>query len=293
MVLSYKKKKLVWIMLTILICFNVVAWVAVYDLSRPKLLEITYFDIGQGDSIFIETPQGHQILIDGGPSSIILEKLAKEMGFYDKTIDLIILTHPEHDHYFGLLEVLNRYEVKNILWTGIVRDTAEWEEWIKLINQEEAQIFTAQAGQKIILQQDPYIFMDVLHPFENLSGKEFKRANDTSVVVHLFFEDVSFLLTGDISKKIELELIEQKSFLETDVLKVAHHGSKNSSSWEFLELSSPELAIIQAGKDNRYGHPHIDVLARLKEFGIDILRTDLNGDIKIVSDGNNFKILNK
>jgi len=284
-----KREKLIWIILGLLFLINVIAWFVVYDLNKPRFLEITYFDVGQGDSIFIETLQGHQILIDGGPSSAVLEKLGQEMPFYDKSIDLIILTHPEHDHYFGLLEVLKRYEVENILWTGIIRDTAEWEEWMRLIKEEGAQIIIAQAGQRIILQEEPFIFIDILYPFESLESQEIKRSNETSVVAHLFFEDVSFLFTGDIIKKTEKQLVEKGSYLESNILKIAHHGSKSSSSSEFLEKALPELAIIQVG-ENSYGHPYPEVLARLEEFDIQVLRTDLSGDIKIVSDGSNFNI---
>lgn len=285
-----KNKRLLYFLLIGLVCLNVVAWAVVYDLSRSRMLEVVFFDVGQGDAIFIETPQGHQILIDGGPSLAVLEKLAKEMPFYDRTIDLIILTHPERDHLFGLLEVLKSYHVENILWTGIVRETAEWQEWIELLQEEEAEIKIAEAGQKIIFQEDPLIFMEILYPFENLAGQEFKNSNDTSIVASLIFEDISFLFTGDIGKKVEAELIEQNIDLESDVLKVCHHGSKTSSSLGFLEAVSPEVAVIQVGKDNSYGHPHPEVLANLEQFGIYVLRADINGDVKIVSDGNNFKL---
>ncbi len=292
-----RNKKLVWVVLGGLFCLNLIAWVVVWDLSRSQALEVTFFDIGQGDAIFIETPQGHQVLIDGGPTSAILEKLAKEMSSYDRTIDLIILTHPERDHLFGLLEVLKSYHVENILWTGIIRDTAEYQEWINLIEKEGANLFIVEAGQKIILQEDPLIFMEILHPFENLEGQEIKNSNDTSIVAHLFFDDISFLFTGDITKKVEQELIIRENScsnsckfakLKSDVLKVAHHGSKTSTSPEFLAVVSPEIAVIQVG-ENSYGHPHPEVLANLEQFGIYILRTDKDGDIKIVSDGSNFK----
>jgi len=285
-----KNKRLLYFILIGLFCLNLIFWVVVYDLSQPRPLKVTFFDIGQGDAIFIETPQGHQILIDGGPDLTILEKLAEEMPFYDRTIDLIILTHPEHDHYFGLFEVLKRYEIKNILWTGVVRETAEWQEWTRLLGEEGAEIRIAEAGQRIILQgSDPCIFIDVLHPFENLEGQEFKNSNDTSIVASLVFDGISFLFTGDITKKVEKELVEKNANLESEVLKVCHHGSKTSSSLEFLEVVLPELAVITVG-ENSYGHPHPEVLANLQEFGIQILRADINGDIKIVSDGNNFEL---
>ncbi|PIS40330.1 MAG: hypothetical protein COT32_00315, partial [Candidatus Nealsonbacteria bacterium CG08_land_8_20_14_0_20_36_22] len=116
-------KRIIKFILSILVFLNIIAWTTVFHLSQPRVLKVVFFDVGQGDSIFIETPQRLQVLIDGGPDLTVLEKLAKEMPFYDRTIDLLILSHPEKDHLFGLLEVLKRYKVKNILWTGIIRNT--------------------------------------------------------------------------------------------------------------------------------------------------------------------------
>ncbi len=281
--MTLRNKKLVWVVLGVLICLSVIAWVVVWDLKGAGDLEVVFFDVGQGDSIFIETPDGFQVLIDGGPGLAVLEKLGKEMPFYDRTIDLIILTHPEHDHLFGLLEVLKRYKIKNILWTGIIRDTAEWEEWKRLIEDEGAEIKIAQAGQKINLSEN--IYLSIIYPFESLEGQETKYTNDTSIVAELVFKDVSFLFTGDITKKIEKQLI-----VDSDILKVAHHGSKTSSCLEFLEAVSPELAVISVG-ENRWGHPNQEVLENLQQFNIEILITRELGDIKIVSDGSNFNVL--
>ncbi len=283
-----KSKKLVWLVFGVLVGANFFAWLMVWELSGAENLEVVFFDIGQGDAIFIETPKRYQILIDGGPTSAVLEKLAKEMPFYDRTVDLIILSHPEKDHLFGLLEVLKRYKIKNILWTGIVRQTAEYREWKKLIQEEGAEITIARAGQKIIIQQEPLIYLDLLYPLENLEGREFKDSNDTSIVAKLIFNQNSFLFTGDITGKAEKLIIADSGLNpDSDVLKVAHHGSKTSSSPEFLEAVSPEIAIISAGENN-YGHPHGQVLENLENFGIEILITKEAGDIKIISDGKNF-----
>ncbi len=283
-----RNKKLVWIVLGLLMAVNILAWVVVLELKEAGDLEVVFFDVGQGDSIFIEMPDGFQVLIDGGPDLTVLEKLGQEMPFYDRTIDLIILTHPEHDHYFGLFEVLKRYEIKNILWTGIVRDTAEWKEWKRLIEKEGANIIIGEAGQRIDLSEN--IYLSVLYPFENLEGQETKYTNDTSVVAELVFNDVSFLFTGDISKKIEKQLVDEYMDLELDVLKVAHHGSKTSSCLEFLETVSPKFAVISVG-ENSWGHPNQEVLENLQQFNIEILITKELGDIKVISDGNNFNVL--
>ncbi len=275
------------IILILLFVSNIFAWLAVYDLSQSQLLEVTFFNVGQGDAIFIETPKRHQILIDGGPDSTILEKLNEEMPFYDRTIDLIILTHPEKDHLAGLLDVLKGYKVENILWTGVKREKTEFEEWQKLIKKEKANIFIAKIGQKVEFEKS-YIY--ILFPFENLEGKEFKGTNNTSIVSKLVFDGNSFLFTSDIYKSIEGELIKRRLDIDSDILKVAHHGSKTSSSPEFIEKVSPEIAVIQVGKGNSYGHPHPKTLETLKKYGIKIFRTDLDSDIKIISNGKNYAV---
>jgi len=272
---------------------NFLTWIAVFEVSRLPYLKVVFFDVGQGDAIFVESPQGHQILIDGGPDSRILEKLPKEMPFYDRSLDLLILTHPERDHMAGLIEVLKKYKVDYILWTGVLRDTPDFQEWANTLSSikiggGKAQIKIARAGQKIIASKAVF---DILYPFENLEGKEFKNSNDTSIVLKLSFNNSKFLFTGDIYKSGEQELIEKGSDFDIDVLKIAHHGSKTSSSEEFLERTSPEIAVIQLGK-NPYGHPHQEVLERLEKYGIEVLRTDEKGDIEMISDGEYLKILN-
>jgi len=275
------------IILSLLLAFNIFAWIVVFDLSKVQPLEVVFFDVGQGDSIFIENPKKQQILIDGGPGSAILEKLGKEMPFYDNVLDLIILTHPEKDHLAGLLEVLKRYKVENILWTGIIRDTPEFKQWEKEISEEKANIKIAHSIQKIIASKT---VLEILYPLENLAGQEFEDSNDTSIVSRLVFGENSFLFTGDIRKSEEKALLEQRADLDSDILKVAHHGSKTSTSKEFVEKVFPEIAVISLGKENSYGHPHQEVLDILEDYGIKVLRTDQKGDIKIISDGKNIKV---
>lgn len=280
-----KKNIAFWIIL-ILFFLNTLAWAVVYDLNKNQFLEVNFFDVGQGDAIFIETPKGYQILIDGGPTNTILEKLGQEMPFWDRTIDVVILTHPEHDHIAGLLEVLERYKVDYILWTGVLRDTAEYDEWKRLLTEENANIKIAQAGQKIIT---PKSVINILYPFENIEGKEVSNTNNTSVITHLVFGNTTFLFTGDAYKSVERKLVNGGVIVESDVLKVGHHGSKTSTSRELLEQVMPEIAVISVGRENRYGHPYNEVLELLAEYGIKVLRTDQAGDIKIISDGENLK----
>ncbi len=280
--LKNKNKKRIYVVLVVLAMANVLAWVVVWEMGQSEDLEVVFFDVGQGDSIFIETKDGFQVLIDGGPGLAVLEKLGQEMSFYDRTIDLMILTHPDHDHLYGLLEVLKRYEIKSILWTGVIKDNAEYREWIKLIEEEGAEMLIAQADQRIDLSDD--IYMIIHYPFENLEGQEFKQVNDTSIVAELVFNEVSFLFTGDISEKIEKQLD-----IDSDVLKIAHHGSKSSTCFEFVESVSPEIAVISVG-ENTYGHPDPGVLQTLEEFGINTSTTKNHGDVRIISNGDSFII---
>jgi len=282
-----KSKKLIPFFIGILFLANILTWLAVFDFSRPKFLEVSFFDVGQGDSIFVETPQGHQILIDGGPGSAVLEKLGKEMPFWDRTIDLVVLTHPDFDHVSGLVEVLNNYKVENILWTGVASDKPEEQEWKAVLEKEKARVVIAQAGEKIIA--DGAVF-EVLYPFESLEGKAPENLNNSSVVMRLDFGEQSFLFTGDIYKSVENEILQAGENVGSDFLKIAHHGSKNSSASEFIGQVSPEVAIIQVGKDNTYGHPAPETLETLEKYGINILRTDLQSDIKIISNGVDYQI---
>lgn len=278
------KKKKALINLGILFCFNILAWIGVFQINKANL-EVIFFDVGQGDAIFVETPQNQQILIDGGPTSMILEKLGKEIPFWDRTIDLVILTHPDFDHLSGLIEVLQRYQVENILWTGVLCETAECREWQKLIEAEGANIHIAQAGQRI---EGGGALINILYPFEKLEGETVKNTNNASIIAQFVYGENSFLLTGDASRTIEQELIKKGTAIDSDILKVGHHGSKNSNTEIFIEAVSPEIAVISVGEGNKYGHPDAQTLQNLQ--GIRILRTDLDGDIKIITDGKHYLV---
>ena len=287
------RKKIFLYSAAILLALNIFCWNEVFVLVLGEnVLKVYFLDVGQGDAAFIETPQHHQILIDGGPDSTVLSKLQDLMPAKDMSLDLIILTHPEKDHIAGFLDVLQRYKVDYILWTGVVRDTPEYNQWVKLLKEEQAddtQIIISQSGQEIIVGD---VTIDTLYPLENLEGRKMeKTSNDSCIVSRLVFGNNSFLFTGDIDSQAEKELVNQGSDLSSNVLKVAHHGSKYSTSELFLENVGPEIAVIEVGK-NSYGHPTPEVLQRLDKFGIKVLRTDTDGDIEMVSDGNTINVKN-
>ena len=272
--------------LAVLFAIAVIVWVFVFvEVRQKEFLEINFFDVGQGDSIFIETMDKKQILIDGGPDLSILEKIGLEMPFYDRYIDLIILSHPEADHLNGLIEVIKRYEIGAIITTGVIRDTEQYKQWIETIEEKNIPIYIAEADGEIDFGNN--IKLDILYPFENLKGKILSDSNNSSIVAKLIYNNFETLFTGDIEKSIENKLISAGLNLKSDVLKVAHHGSKTSSSEEFLNAVNALLAIIPVGKDNKYGHPHQEVLDRL----IDILKFETSeGDIEILSNGEEFSI---
>jgi len=276
------RNKVFLIIILFLTLSNFFVWREVLNLDGN--LKVVFFDIGQGDSIFIRTPENHQIIIDGGPSGKrILEKLSGQIPFWDKTIDLAILTHPDYDHLGGLNYVLKSYRVENILWNGVKKGTRTFDYWEKNLEEEKAQIFIGEKSQRIKAGNLEFF---VLYPFESQEGKVAdKAANNTSIVMKMTFGENDFLLTGDIGEEIKKLLL--SSGLEAEVLKVAHHGSKSSSNSEFLRSVNPELAVISVGRNNPYNHPHPEILKRLEDFAITVLRTDKSGDIEIKSDGQN------
>lgn len=283
-----KRKLFSWIT-AVLVFANLFVWLMVADDGTRGLLEVTFFDVGQGDAAFIETPEGAQILIDGGPDAVILEKLANVMPFWDRDIDLVILSHPERDHLTGLFYVLKNYRVEKIAWSEIDSGTAECREWIDSVNNEGAQEIKAVAGLKLNVGKNGASYIDILAPEGNAPASRGSQ-NEKSVVARLVFGERSFLFPGDASNK-------GKSFpgniggdIASDVLKVSHHGSKYSTDSDFLENVMPLAAVISAGKGNSYGHPNPAVLELLQNYGITITRTDNNGDITFQTNGADLKL---
>lgn len=276
-----KRKNPALLLLATLFALNILAWLAVYDF-HDKELEIIFFDVGQGDAALIKTPLGHHILIDGGPDSSILEKLGKEMPFWKRSVDLIIMTHPHEDHFAGFIEILKRYHVKNIMWTGVLADTALFKEWQELIDKERANIYIAEQGQLIY---GGSAVLKILHPFDSFENQKVQNMDNTSVVVKVLFGENNFLFTGDAFRETERDLVRRGINLTSNVLQVGHHGSRTSSVPEFVAAVLPELAVISAGKDNRNGHPHEETLETLADYDITVLRTDELGNIKVISNG--------
>ncbi|MEX2236454.1 MAG: ComEC/Rec2 family competence protein [Dehalococcoidia bacterium] len=264
-----------------LVVANGVAWFPSAQADEAEM-EVSFLNVGQGDAILVETPAGQRILIDGGPDPArLVRELDSELGFGSRRIDLLLLTHMAADHATGTLEVLERYDVEAVGWTGISDASVLAGEWAAVVEQSGAEVWELSAGDRVVVEDD--IALEVLWPVDE--GLRLKAENDLSLVVRLTHGDVSFLLTGDVEAAAEALLLASGIHLESDVLKVAHHGSETSTLPELLAASGADFAVITVGGSNQFGHPHERVLARLEEAGMVVLRTDEDGRVSFVSDG--------
>jgi competence protein ComEC len=241
---------------------------------------VFYLDIGQGDAELIQSPTGAQVLIDGGPDDAVLSQLARVMGYFDRRLDLVMPTHPDADHVGGLVDVFARYEVGAIVRTENESDTATWHALTAAMGSEGAPVTYARRGQQYDLGGGATLA--ILYPDRDASAMD---SNDSSIVARLTYGGTSFLFTGDSPISVERYLIAQGTELKSDVLKVGHHGSRTSTSDAYVAAVAPTYAIISVGADNRYGHPHREVLDTLQKYGVLVHRTDEEGTIEIDSDG--------
>lgn len=261
--------------LLVILCGGLVAG---YQLPDEKL-HLFFLDIGQGDSILIRTPENHKILIDGGPGNLVVRQLAEILPFFDKKIDLMILTHPHEDHVAGLVEVLKRFEVEHVLITAVNYENTAYDELLREIDLQGIDLLTAKSSEDFVLGS---VFLDVLYPFGDLTGRDFENVNNSSIVLKLYHEDLKVLMTGDLEVEGEEALIASGEDLEANILKAGHHGSRTASSADFLKKVGPEVVVIQCGKDNQFGHPHPETLRNLYRANVEsIRRTDEEGRVHL------------
>ncbi|MCG2687578.1 MBL fold metallo-hydrolase [Candidatus Parcubacteria bacterium] len=244
-------------------------------------VSVWVFDVGQGDAIFIDAKT--DVLVDGGPSSCVIEKLSQVLPFWDRSLDFIVNTHPHADHLAGLVDVLRRYQVDEVWTSGQVYETGvsgAFEGMSENIHK------IVMVGSSIQLQED--VKLEVLWPNTSLEGKIFDDPNDGSIVLLLTCFNSRILLTGDLGSDQLEQIINYVG--DIDVLKVGHHGSSASSSDKFLQAIDPEVAIISVG-ENDYGHPSQIVLDRLESEDAVIYRTDINGDTRVICSPDGYRII--
>lgn len=274
-----ENKKLIYFCLGVLFSIALILAIIILFLKKPEKLEVSFLNVGQGDAILIENGN-NQVLIDSGKNGkLILEKLGEELPFWDRKLELIIITHPDFDHYGGLAEVLKNYKVEGILKTEAQNDADQWQDLKNKMSKEGSEIISSTPGTVIKFSNGARL--EIIYPFFEVTA-DTKDKNDASVVSRLVFGENEFIFTGDLSLQGEREILSSGLDISADILKVGHHGSRSSTSDEFLAEVKPREAIISVGKSNSYGHPHNEILEKLKNKNIKIWRTDMDGTIDYI-----------
>jgi competence protein ComEC len=272
-------------------------WGAASQLPDDRF-HLVFCDVGQGDAI-LAVKGSTQLLIDGGPNEKVLTCLSNHLPFWDRQIELVVATHPEADHITGLVSVIQRYRILQIVSNSLLSESGIFQKFRAEVVSRQIPVYSPRAGEEIKIGG---IKLKILYPLEKL-GEEIVwktleepkvlglssytgNFNKTAIVALLEFGDFQVLLTGDVGMEEEEKFLPALS--EVEVLKVAHHGSKYSTSESLLATIRPKLAVISVGANNRYGHPTAEVLSRLQAVGAQIRRTDLEGEIEVISDRKNW-----
>lgn len=285
---QYTINKIVYLMMMILVAGNIFVWRAIAFGGGAENLELYFLDVGQGDSQLINFPGDVQILIDGGRGPKVLNELARALPPQDRYIDLVIVTHPDFDHFGGLIDVLKTYKVGTVITNGRKGVAVAYADFEKIIKEKNIPTLVLGVGDKIRYED---AVLDVLWPL-SLSQRvgTAKNVNELGIVLMLKKGGLRALYTADIGFETERELV-KKYDLSAQVLKVSHHGSKYSSDPAFLKEVNPKISVIEVGK-NTYGHPTSQALNRLANVGSQIFRTDESGTIKLIFDGEKLIIYN-
>lgn len=307
------KDSKIYFCLIVFLCFSVLVFLvnrqpvprvlSNIEQRNEAKLKIYFLDVGQGDAALIRTPAGDDILIDGGPDKTILEKLGEYLPFYDQKIELMILTHPHSDHVTGLVEALKKYQVDRILMTGALHSTPDYLMFLNLIKEKNILVEIIDVKREINLGGlktqnssatalgKKEMFIQILYPDKSFFGVRAENLNNTSIVGRIVYASTSVLLMGDFEEEENLLTQPPAGGLKADILKVGHHGSNDANSQEFLAAVSPTYAVISAGLNNQFGHPHYRTLKNLERLGVEILRTDDDGDVIFESDGRDWKVI--
>jgi len=277
------RAKLATILIVVSVSFAYLFWSA-----RPDgLLHIFVLNVGQGDAILIRTPNGTNVLIDGSVGNTVISELGDVLPYFDRTIDYVILTHPDRDHLEGLIAVAKRMSIGRFYLNGAVRDNFLVKDLLETLKLQKIPVVLTDATKDILLEDGT--FFDFIYPFQLPLDKK-DALNNTSIVIKMSYGTTSILFTGDIEAPTEKEIIAAKANIKTDILKVAHHGSRSSSIDEFLDLAQPKLALISVGQGNSFGHPHKETLDNLSERKIKVHRTDLEGRIEVIISPTTFRL---
>lgn len=241
-------------------------------------LRVYVLDIGQGDSTLLVSPSGKQILIDGGPDLSALTELGKKLPLFDKHLELLILSHPDKDHISALPEVLRRYNVERVMLTGVEHDLGQYQDVIEEIEKQNIPVIWPERETDIAFGDG--LILDIIWPDSSEFDPQMET-NQSSIVLRALYKEHSILFTGDIDDEIEQRILQTGADVRSDILKVAHHGSRTSSSTGFLLAVDPELAVISVGENNSYNHPHPFITKRFQTLGIATKSTIEEGTVAI------------
>jgi competence protein ComEC len=245
---------------------------------------VSFLDVGQGDSILIESPSGNRVLIDGGKPGSILQPLAKALPLFARDLDVVIATHPDNDHVGGLPEVLTKYKVHSFIEPGSTGESSTYRELERLVKDTSIPRFLARRG--MVVDMGDGVRLDVLFPDRDVSLVE---SNTSSVILRASYGSTTVMLTGDSPQVIERDVVRvYGNSLSSTVLKLGHHGSRTSSDELFVRAVNPQYAVVSAGAGNSYGHPHKEVIDLISRLGISVLETSKEGIIQCNSDGGSF-----
>lgn len=261
----------------ILLISNLFVWSKLVLGSSANLV-VKVYDVGQGDSIFIRTPKNYKILIDGGPNNKIVDYLNRELGLNDRELDLVVLTHPQADHMYGLIETIKKFKVKKIITSDVKSTTSIYKLWIDTLNNTNLKPESVYTGESITLSDQ--VKLQIVWP--DVPKPQVVDLNEAAVVIKLSYGNFDMLLTGDADQKVQPYTT---NLNHIEVLKVPHHGSKTALNEKFLKQINPDQAVISVGSKNWYGHPSQILLKLLKDNSNKVFRTDQNGTVTFVSDG--------
>lgn len=270
-------RKLKYSVILSLLALSIIIAGIIFHSQKNNGLKVVFLDVGQGDAILF-SEGNYQMLVDGGrDGKLLLGKLGKYVPFWDRNIEVMLATHPDQDHIAGLIGVLESYNVKTVIKNSDKNDTQTYRRFQDDIAKEKSENIEAKRGVKIKFPSGTEA--EIVYPFSETGDLPDNQSNSGSVVVKITSGKESFLLTGDLPKDKEKEIMDSGLDIGSKFLKISHHGSKYSTSAEFLDKINPDDAIVSVGKDNSYGHPNQEVLDLLRNKGVDILRTDEKGDI--------------
>lgn len=278
----YFDKKIKWGFLGVGLILAFLLFRLIFALPTPGVLEVCFFDVGQGDSILINHFNGNQILIDGGPGGKIKEEIGKCQPFYDRTIETVILSHPHFDHLSGLNWILTNYNVENVLRLDIEYDSGTYKKFKKILKEKRIPAEGIERKELVELSNGAF-----LQNFSFLSEGRLDNFNNASIVSKLTYASSTILFTADAEKELQEKLLEEGVNVRADILKVPHQGARDGAWKKFLKEVAPKTAVLSVG-ENSYGHPHKEALKLYRNMKL--FRTDQNGTIRVFTDGKNWEI---